>query len=333
VVCVVSLAPREVSAHVGAHGSTAAPSPEAIAAAAKQPTPLLRGKAYYEVGAMADAERELTAAITLEPANAEAFRFRGMVRSHERRFRASFDDFDAALALRPPAPELYNVHYYYGDALFNAGILDRAIARFDALLALHPRHVDAHCYRGEALAKLGKTDLAIAAFRAAIALDSKSAWAHHSLADALAAAGRHDGAVDAFRRDIELVPHCHTARLGLARSLEALGRADEALREYYTSIAYHIGDVDAHVGMGRVFLKKGEAARAYAEFARALEFNARSAEARRGLEDARGRLASWVGQGAASRELTFWRFVGWWLPAVIVAGVFVWRRRRERASR
>ena len=103
------------------------------------------------------------------------------------------------------------------------------------------------------------------------------------------------------------------------------------MREYYTSLAYHLGDAEAHNGMGRIYLRKGEFARSLAEFARTLEYDPRNAEALRGAAEARERLGESVCEAAAGKELVFWRYVGWWVPAALVAVAFlVTRRRQER---
>jgi tetratricopeptide (TPR) repeat protein len=317
-------------AHSG-HGPEALPPAEALAAAARQPTPLARGKAFYEIGAMERAVAELNAALAQDPKSAEALRLRAMAHTHERRFPSAFADFEAALSLKPAPPLLYEILYFYGDAQFNAGIYDKAAAQFEKILALKPSHVDARCYLGEALFKQGRREEAVAAFQAALKLDPRSAWAHHSLGDVLAAMGRDADAIREYREDLRLVPHCHSARIGLARALEREGDLDGAVREYYTSLAYHLGDSEAHNGMGRIFFGRKEYARALAEYSRTLDFDSQNPQAKRGLEEARRKLGESAGQASASTELIFWRFVGSWLPAALVAVAFSLNRRRSRA--
>ena len=316
--------------HVGAHGQDAPPTAEAVAAAAREPTPLLRGKAFYEAGAMERARPELDAVLLAAPQDTVALRYRAMVHAHERRFKRAFADFDAALASARRPADREAALYYSGDAYFQAGIYDKAVARFEALLVEAPNHVDARCYLGEVRFKQGRKVQAAEAFRAAIRVDAKSAWAQHSLADVLAQLNQPDEAVRAYRADLALVPHCQTARANLAKVLEGTGRLDEALRELYTSLAYHPGDARAHAAMGRILLAKNEPLRAYAEYARALDFAPRDDEATGGLRAAKVRVEAAVGAIATSRELVFWRFIGWWLPALVVAGAFMLRARRGR---
>lgn len=311
-------------AHPG-HGPEPVPSGELLARAAALPTPLLRGKEFYRIGAMDRAVQELTAALAAAPKSVEAHRFRAMTHSHERRHQEAFADFEAALALQPAPPELYEVHYYYGDAAFNAGIYDKAAARLEILLGLKPDHLDARCYLGETLVKQGRREEAEKAFRKALEYDPKSAWAHHSLGDVLASLGRDEAAIVEYRADLRLVPYCQSARMGLARVLTRLGRPVEAVNEYYTSLAYHLGDPEAHNGMARIFFAQGDYARAYAEYARSLDFVPTNEEARRGIEETRRKLGS-------DTELIFWRFVGSWVPAALVAVGFIIARRRRRSG-
>lgn len=317
-----------------AHGSHASyvPPAEELAKAARLATPLARGKAYYHIGAMVRAQRELDAALKADPKSVEALQVRGMVHSHERRFPESFRDFEAALALRPKPPRLYEVHYFYGDAAFNAGIYDKAASRFRTLLKLKPDHVQALAYLGETLRKQGRRQEAVQAFRKALAVDPKSAWALHSLADTLRDLGHKREAMENYRKDLKLVPHCQTARLSLAALLDETGKQDEALQQYYTSLAYHLGDPKAHNGMGRIFLRRKEYARSYAEFRRTLDTEPNNAEALQGLQRARAGLDEAAGHAAVSRELFFWRYVGSWLPALLVLVGFLLYRRRRRTG-
>jgi len=321
-------------AHVGGHGTTGAPpDAAALAAAAARPTPLLRGKAYYDLGVMTRAREELDAALRALPKDAIALRYRGMMHSHEKHFSAAFADFEAALAAAPSPAERNEIRYYFADAYFKARVYDKAAALLELLLAEKPDHADARCYLGECLAKLGRREEAVASFQRALSVDPKSAWAQHSLGDVLAALGRNDDALRAYRADLILMPHCRAARLGAAGLLEKLSRHDDALREYYASLAYHLGDIEAHNGMGRVFLARGDATRAYAEFARSLDFDAQNADARRGVTEAKQHMAKMKAAAAPGRELVFWRFIGWWLPALLVAAFFVWRGRRARSRK
>ena len=316
---------------MGEHGPEARTSPEALEAAARQPTALLRGKAFHEAGDGTQALRELEAVLRLQPKDVAALRLRGLVHAHVRRFSAAFAVFEAALGCAPPALERQELRYAFADAYFNAGIYDRAAVQLESLLAENPAHVSALCYRGEVLRKLGRNDDAAASFRQALVVEPKSPWAHHSLADTLVALGRDEEALREYRADLELVPRCQPARLALARLLERQGRYAEGLSVLYESLAHHLGDPEAHNGLGRLFLARGEAARAYAEFARSLDFEAANAEAREGLAAASARLEA--ASTVAAHELLFWRYFGWWLPAVLVAAGFAWRARRRRGAR
>ena len=95
-----------------------------------------------------------------------------------------------------------------GDEHFDDGRLDQALAIFDALLALDPKHVRAHINRGGALANIGDSAGALAAYDAALALDPEHVLAHYNRGVVLwdQGEGDRDGALAAFDAAVALDP-------------------------------------------------------------------------------------------------------------------------------
>ncbi len=83
--------------------------------------------------------------------------------------------FEAALACGGTKPENidYDINYYMAVCYYKLGQYQEALERYDAILALRDKEVDAYVQRGIVKLKLNRHDEAVADFDAAIQLDKK----------------------------------------------------------------------------------------------------------------------------------------------------------------
>ena len=158
----------------------------AIALAADAAAEQEHASLLWELGAHADAERALSAALARHPANAELYRLFGTwFASGEQRPLESWEGVlercpDDALALAK-----------LGGVLQRLGQPARALGLYRRLAALAPHTTEAHFYVGTVLTEQGLHDEACAAFERALALDperwdiqSSALFAAHLDADA-----------------------------------------------------------------------------------------------------------------------------------------------------
>ena len=161
-----------------------------------------------------------------------------------------------------------DVHHLMGVAYALLGQQERALAAFDAALALNPRYLEATIHRALALAALGRVDEVtptlrraaeitpppVAGFPAAIA--AQLANKHAELGLAYAEAGARDRAIAEYRRALELGPRFHDLRYRLGRLLL------EARDVLTALVAAHPHFVDAQAALGLSCYLSGDTAEA-----------------------------------------------------------------------
>lgn len=155
-----------------------------------------------------------------------------------------------------------DVHHLTGVAYALLGQQERALAAFDAALALNPRYLEATIHRALALAALGRVDEVaptlrraaeitpppVAGFPAAVA--AQLANKHADLGQAYAEAGARDRAIAEYRRALELGPRFHDLRYSLGRLLLESGQVLEARDVLSALVAAHPHFVDAQAALG-----------------------------------------------------------------------------------
>jgi VWFA-related protein len=93
------------------------------------------GMAYHAIGDEADAETELTDAVTATPASAEAHNYLGIARFQLGNAKGALEEFRTAAKL---APRDANAHFNLGEALARTGDSDAAIAELREAATLTP---------------------------------------------------------------------------------------------------------------------------------------------------------------------------------------------------
>jgi DNA-binding winged helix-turn-helix (wHTH) protein/TolB-like protein/Tfp pilus assembly protein PilF len=172
------------------------------------------GIAEVAVGAQLAAERSIEAAaaiaepaiaraLALDPASAEAYAARGLLRSEQWRLEEAEADLRRAIALNP---NLVEAHVRLAVTLEYAGRPREALAALDDALALDPLHYMLHVRRCLALQNVGRHAEARAACAAAIAIQPQPPNAHWAMALAALAEGRLDAAIAGYRETISLAP-------------------------------------------------------------------------------------------------------------------------------
>ncbi len=184
--------------------------------------PALQGQARYrhnyalmlaQAGQLAAAERELEAAIALEPVNAISHSYLGMVRQQLGRLDDAAAAYRAALERAPDDPFIAN---NYGYCLLEKGEVESALEWFRRSIARAPRNAVAHNNLGSALNALGDVPAAIAAYRKAVEVDPRYATAWFNLGLALRQVADDQGTFDAFRNAVRCGPQFPPAWQGFA---------------------------------------------------------------------------------------------------------------------
>jgi tetratricopeptide (TPR) repeat protein/SAM-dependent methyltransferase len=184
--------------------------------------PALQGQARYrhnyalmlaQAGELAAAERELEAAIVLEPGSVMSHSYLGMVRQQLGRLDDAAAAYRAALERAPDDPFIAN---NYGYCLLEKGEVAGALEWFRRSIGREPRNAVTHNNLGAALSTAGDVPGAIAAYRKAVEIDPQYATAWFNLGRALREITDDQGTFDAFRNAVRCGPQFAPAWQGFA---------------------------------------------------------------------------------------------------------------------
>ena len=180
---------------------------------------------------------------------------------------AALDTMQRATAIRPDDPDLAA---NLGATLEALGRLDNARSNYDAVLARHPRHLNALVNRSNVLRRLGHVEAALADAESAatIAPDNVNAWV--GKAAALLELDRWSAALTAADRALALQP---THALALAYRGSALiypARWHEALQSLERALQFHARLAEAWRDRGKVLHALSRHDEALASYSNAL---------------------------------------------------------------
>jgi tetratricopeptide (TPR) repeat protein len=267
---------------------------------------LHRGLAYTKLRRSADALRDLSTAIELDPKRLDAWNQRGAFYcDHLGQYDKALADFSRAIALDPQyAIAWFNRSMVYGKlgqwakaaaacsraveldpqqpawwttrgALYcdHLAQADRAIADFSKAIALNPGHAAFWCNRGLAYGRLGRHDKAIADCSEAIRLDRKHSQAWAVRGEAYSDLRQWDKALADLTTALGLDPKMavHWRLRGVVYA--QLRQFDKALTDLGTAIKLEPTEASAWGWRGAVLLRLNRWAEARAASSKALELN------------------------------------------------------------
>jgi tetratricopeptide (TPR) repeat protein len=225
------------------------------------------GLDHHRRGELDSAERFYLAVLAVDPDQAEAIHYLGVLAQQRGDLAGSVALIEQALARRPSATawsNLANALWLQGDharaeracrealalergcapawqnlgnALKSQSRLDEAAAAYQRSLDLRPDHPDVLSNLGTVLTTLGRADEARAVLDAALRLRPDFAAAHFNLGNLLLTQGAFDAAAASYGRLLALSPEHVDGRRALAVALRQAGRPEEALEAYQAAIA------------------------------------------------------------------------------------------------
>jgi tetratricopeptide (TPR) repeat protein len=187
-------------------------------------------------------------------------------------------------------PEALQALCNQGLTLHQAGRLDEARERYDAVLAADPDHFDALHLKGVACIQAGQLMRGAELIERATRIRPLVAAAHGNLANALNGLGRHEDALASCDRAIALTPDYAEAHGNRGLALYQLGRVAEALASYARVAALKPDQAKAHYNQAVMLRELARLDEAVASFDRAIALDPNAAEAH-------------GGRGVALREL------------------------------
>ena len=165
-----------------------------------------------------------------------------------------------------------------GDALFEEGKVEEAIAQLRTALQLDPAYAHAHNNLGRALAARGKYEEAQSHYGEALRLNPNYAEAQNNLGFALVEQGRYTEAQAHYGEALRLKPDYAEAQNNLGVALMRQGRLDEAMAHYAEALHLKPDYAEAYSNLGNALARQGKMADAVREFVQALRISPGYAE-------------------------------------------------------
>ena len=146
---------------------------------------------------------ELTQAIELDPADANAYYYRGQAYHTKDNYDKAIADYTESIKLNPKLAKAYNNR---GVAHIRKSGYDQAIKDLNKAIQLNPKLAKAYNNRGTAYRRKGDYDKAIADYTESIKLNPKLAKAYNNRGAAHSRQGDYDQAIKDLNKAIQLNP-------------------------------------------------------------------------------------------------------------------------------
>jgi len=181
---------------------------------------------WMKQGRFNDADKMCRAMLDLEPDNAAALHYSGVLAHKRGNNEEALRLIGRSLERSPLQPDCYS---NLGIVLQHNGQFAAAMEAFSRAIALNPLHANAHNNLGVLLKLHGRIDQAEACYRAAIAADPNHPDVYHNLAVVLDHLGRLQEALEAHCKHITLRPKQSDAHRYLALAYSIIGQHDKAV--------------------------------------------------------------------------------------------------------
>jgi tetratricopeptide (TPR) repeat protein len=163
-----------------------------------------------------------------------------------------------------------------GDTLFNRGLLNEAISRYEEALKLDPNNSRVLNNKALALKNLGRLPEALAAYDEAIKLDPNNEHACFGKANILDDQKKHKEALRWYDEAIRINPRNAAYHSNKGGTLFAIERFDEAATCFEAAAKINPKLEQAYNNMGSIYIKSGKFEQAIQAFSKANELNPRN---------------------------------------------------------
>ncbi len=214
---------------------------------------------FYRTDNADDAVAEARTALSMDPANAEGYRYLGLALYADGHYDAALHAFDEALA-REPAGSIANADVYFdmGITQRDRGDLRRAAIAYRHALSLRPDFWEAHSNLGVVLHDQGKLDEAIAEYRAAKRLKPDEASVRNNLGNTFCDKEDFDSALAEFKDLYRQSPEWEGGHNCLARAYMSKRDYASAVHELRAAIEVNPAGAAEHRVLGQALLLLGK---------------------------------------------------------------------------
>lgn len=246
-------------------------------------------------GDLVQAEKYYKEALSIDPDNADAYHFLGVIANQAHHIEPAVQLIRKALSLNP---NLAGAHFNLGVALEKAGQIREAMTSYRAATTLTPGNDNAWNNLGNLLLHHNQFDDAAACYRKLLALKPKHVPALFSLGVALENSNHLDEAILSYLQAVTLKPDLFEAFNNLGNIFNRKGMYESAISYYTKALALRPDFPQGHNNLGAAQRKIGRLEDARASFEKALALNPEYAAPYNNL----GNLLSTAGQSAKAMD-------------------------------
>ena len=229
---------------------------------------------FYRDDDSDNAIAEARTALSMDPKNAEAYRYLGLALYSAGHYDAALNAFEQSLVREPANADVY---YDMGITLRDQGDLRRAAIAYRHALSLRPDFWEAHSNLGVVLHDQGRLEDAITEYRAAKRLNPDDASVRNNLANTYCDQNQFDSAVAEFQELSRNSPEWDGGHNCLARAYMAKHDYRSAIRELEAAIRANPTGAAEHRVMGQALLLLGKDQEAVSVLRKAVSLNPDSA--------------------------------------------------------
>ncbi len=203
----------------------------------------------------------------------EQFNQQGIATQDEEDFSEQLTIFHIVVTVR--SNNETDVYVNLGNALYDQGKLEEAIASYQQAIQLNPSYSIAYISLGNALYNQGKLEEAIASYQKAIQLNPSDAIAiaYINLGTALLAQEKLEEAIANYQKAIQLNPNYINAYIGLGLAKYDQGKLEVAIANYQQAIELDPNYALPYNGLGAAKYNQGKLEEAIANYQKAIQLN------------------------------------------------------------
>ena len=237
---------------------------------------LQKALSLHQNGRLTQAKSIYGEILAIQPANADALHFLGVIAYQSQNHQLAVNLIDQALAIHPGNAACYS---HRGLALWKLNRFDDALSSYEKAIAMKPDYAEALFNCGEMLQDIKNYEAAIACYDKAIAVRSDFAQAWSNRGNALKLLRQHEAAIASYDKAITINPDYAEALSNRGVACQELNRLQEALASLDRAIAINPYMAEPWYNRGLVLDMLKESNAAADSYDRAIAINPDYAEA------------------------------------------------------
>lgn len=210
---------------------------------------------HHQAGRLQEAEALYRQVLQVQPDNADALHFLGLIAHHLGRHDVAVELIGKSIAINPSVAAFHN---NLGEVYRAQGKREDAANCYRQAIARKPDYGDPHHNLGLVLQQQGKVEESMLHYRRALVIMPANAEAHNNLANALKAQGNRGEAEAHYRLALAHKPDFAEAHNNLGVTLQDQGKTEEAVLHYRRAVALKPAFAEAYYNFGNVLQGQGK---------------------------------------------------------------------------